>query len=109
MILYRYDDYVGPENSWTVQLVQFQVIRETRACYVIDYGPKGKYILRGTGKRFAYPTIELARQSFEIRKRRQLGHLTIGHDRISSIVAAIEAGTVYNEPKRYKLFSEDFL
>lgn len=98
-LLYRYVDSRASENGFYIYLMEFEVKRETKHCYVIEAGGKDKFVLMGAGKRFAYPTIAQARQSFERRKQMQLGYLAAEHDRVKAICNAIRAGTVYDKPK----------
>lgn len=99
MLLYRYADSRATENNSYIYLMEFEVKRQTKHCYVIDYWGKDKFVLMGDGKRFAYPTIGLARKSFERRKQLQLSYLAAEHDRIKTICDNIRAGTVYDKPK----------
>ena len=85
---FRYEDSIGygPE----IWLRQFRVIRTTpKGVWLDDYG-RERFVLNDAHKRFAYPTIELARKSFLIRKRRQLVHLKnqIGH--VTDVLEAAE-------------------
>lgn len=104
--LYRYIDEHFNAGS-IIRLLHFPITRETPACFVINYAYQDKYVLKQARKRFAYPTIELARQSFEIRKRKQLQYLKVQYDRITLVNKWIDDGTVYSRPK--ELFSEDFV
>ncbi len=77
-ILYRYIDgwilddmeYVRP------YLRQYTVIKETECgwWFMIPYSSKKKWVSKSGRKRFAYPTRELALNSYIIRKRRQIAH-----------------------------------
>jgi hypothetical protein len=96
---YRYDDDYGDlDNGIRIQFRKFRILRATKAMVLLDVGYTPTFVLKDARKRFAYPTIELARESFEIRKRRQLQHINNARDRIAAIVAAIDAGTVYDPP-----------
>lgn len=98
---YRYYDTRGEPAK--VHLEQLQVIRETDKCVILDYYGTEKRVLKEARRRWAYPTIELARNSFEIRKRKQLGHVQASYNHIQEILARIEAGTAYAEPEEVDL------
>ncbi len=74
-LLYRYEgthwgDEGGPVSS-RLYAHTFHVVKETpKGCWIDVYG-KRKFILNDAVKRYAYPTKELALQSFIARKRRQ--------------------------------------
>ena len=85
MELYRYNEFTDygdaddiPEDSTTkVILIKFEVIRETKCCYVINGYPKDRFILKDqSGKRYAYATKENALESFRIRNLRRMSILT---------------------------------
>lgn len=73
---------------------------------VVSHTPKGvwlaplwdvegrfkKFVLDGVGRRYAYPTRELARESFIIRKRREIQHAARQHDRAVRYLALAETG-----------------
>jgi len=48
------------------------------------------FILKGLGKRYAYPTRELARQSFIARKKKEIQHCARQHDRAVRYLALAE-------------------
>jgi len=83
-ILYRMADRLLWEGGeMVIDLMQFRVMRRTpKGAWIsrnpvgFDY-PRGKdrFVLDGEGKRFAYPTQELALESFKARKRSQIGRL----------------------------------
>lgn len=93
-VLYRYEDRMSDAAPRTY-LREYRVDRETRATWFILNGYKR--VLKAARKSFAYPTIELARESYVIRKRKQLGYIKSQHDHVSAIVARIDAGTVWDE------------
>lgn len=120
--LYRYEDRLN-EDTPHVYLRELKVIRETPHVWFVetfsgsstylagisgvDRNPYEKRIYKDARRSFAYPTIELARNSFEIRKRKQLGYLSRQHDHVAAIVARIKAGTAY-EPLAPRDEFEDF-
>lgn len=78
-----YDEVILGDRTVVVEvrLSSFRIIRETEKSYVIrgdgwkNGKPKEKFVLKGKGKRFAYDTIEAAKESYLIRKFRQIQHL----------------------------------
>ncbi|TPJ51625.1 MULTISPECIES: hypothetical protein [unclassified Mesorhizobium] len=92
---YRYED--SASNRTSIHLSRYRVLRETpKGVWLDDYG-QGRFVLNGAGKRWAYPTIEQARESFLIRKRRQVQHLKhyLAHAEI--VLAAAEK--FFNAPQ----------
>lgn len=74
-IWYRYDD------PWTADeapfLQEMTVTRYTAKCVVFnDYGIDRFVLKDPNGRRYAYPTKELALNSYIIRKQRQMQHAT---------------------------------
>lgn len=67
---YRYYDEQGWENP-TVKLQECEVIRETERCVILKFFGEEKRVLKNARRRWAYPTKELALNSYIIRKRRQ--------------------------------------
>ena len=67
---YRYDGYEWAECS------SYRVIKTTdKGVWIsLGYMIKDKFILNGARKRWAYPTKELALNSFRMRKLRQIEH-----------------------------------
>lgn len=85
---YRYEDTHGTGPQ--VWLRRFRVIRTTpKGVWLDDYGVQ-RFVLNDARKRWAYPTIELARNSFLIRKRKQIGWLQSQLDHTKAVLAAIE-------------------
>jgi hypothetical protein len=73
MKLYRYVADIDEHFGTCVSLRQYEVVRETRACFVIKFNRKDKFILRDQiGKRFAYTTKKQALNSFNIRSKRRI-------------------------------------
>lgn len=93
MILYRYEDRLeykyeydedgyaigGNEPSFTIRLLEFEVVRETTYGYWINghsIQRGGKFVLKidpkSRAKRFAYPNKIQAAWSYKIRKNYQL-------------------------------------
>lgn len=79
-VWYRYDDpWIAGEAPF---LQEMAVRRETPKCVVFnDYG-KDRFVLKDpNGRRYAYPTKELALRSYIIRKQRQMQHAASTYDR----------------------------
>lgn len=83
-IYYRIEEGLFDDNNYiTIDLMEFQVKKRTlKGAWITrygiglggDYGPR-RFVLNGAGKRYAYPTVEAALESFIIRKTRQIIHL----------------------------------
>lgn len=85
MDLYRYD-FARSEYSY-IYLSTFFVHRETPKGYFIYASSRkdgGKFILASGHKRYAYPTIELAWNSFQIRTHHRLQHLASEHGNVAA-------------------------
>ena len=95
MILYRLEDGAPPEQNpyaKPVDLRSFQVVKETPCgAWVIEYWgtpglsneedwwagmpDKKRFVLEGPGRRFCYPDLSQARQSYLLRKWKHLEYL----------------------------------
>ena len=73
---YRYEDHSSSYNLRT-SLYRFRVVKTTlRGVWIkLSYGEKDRFILNNARKRYAYPTKELAWESFKIRKAWRVMHL----------------------------------
>lgn len=85
---YRLKDWLD-EDGIHVGIVKFEVVKETPKGYWVMTGvfmrwmdisklrKKGllKFVLKDSAKRYCYPTLELAVNSYDIRKYRQLQRL----------------------------------
>lgn len=78
-VWYRFDDPYHPGEELEVQ--EFRVVRRTDKCVVLDVYGLEKLVLKEARRRFAYPTKELALQSYLIRKAKQIGYAVAAHDR----------------------------
>lgn len=92
-VYYRFD-----ASTWGTSIDIFPieipvVARTKRGVWLGHYSGKDHFVLDGEGKRYAYPTIEAAWESYQRRKVRQLGFLSAQHDRVSTIVDAIRGKT----------------
>lgn len=95
---YREENARWSNDRLAISVIEFRIVRRT---------PKGawitpkwnhddtrflKFVLDGTGKRYAYPTRELARESFIARKRREILKTAAQHDRAIRYLALAETG-----------------
>jgi hypothetical protein len=72
MNLYRYYDHWTGTDRVDVYLHSFYVYKETpNGWWINDYGKK-RWVSKTSRKKFAYPTIEQAKESFKYRKERQM-------------------------------------
>ncbi|TGV43865.1 hypothetical protein [Mesorhizobium sp. M8A.F.Ca.ET.161.01.1.1] len=78
-IYYR---YVDPWTAGEVPFLQeLPVARHTAKCVVLDEYGVDRFVLKNPeGRRYAYPTKELALMSYIIRKQRQMQHAANSHD-----------------------------
>lgn len=96
-VWYRYWDTKPTEGTTDlgVRLQELNVLRETEKTVVLDYSGTEKRVLKNARKRWAYPTIKLARDSFRIRKKKQFYWVREKFERIDAICKALEAGTAF--------------
>lgn len=100
---YRYwDPSVAGDIPWCQEIL---VERETAKCVVLDeYGQK-RFVLKEARKRYAYPTKELALDSYIIRKQRQIQYAAATHDAAKEnldIAKRIQSGETV-EPQTFTL------
>lgn len=100
--LIRYEAHKGYDDEsslFRVERYEYDVIRETDHCFVIKLwnGGSDKFILKNAIKRFAYPTEELAKNSFERRQEKRYWYAKTHYDMVSAIKTAITAGTIYEK------------
>ena len=95
---YRYVDvydYSSDEDEphYCVALRTFMVRRETpKGVWIAEADwMKPRFVLKSANKRYAYPTAELAMESFRIRKGRQLQHLERGLERVRAVLETLAA------------------
>jgi hypothetical protein len=87
---YRFDD-CNSESKDSIYLCRYSVVKKTKSgVWLDDLSKKGKFILNGARKRFAYPTKELALNSYKIRKRWQMRHATNTLERATTNLALAE-------------------
>jgi hypothetical protein len=86
---FRYHDpWITGEEPW---LQEIPVARETPKCVVLDEYGRERYVLKDARKRYAYPTKELALDSYIIRKQRQIQHAAATHDAAKENLETAEA------------------
>lgn len=91
---YRFEEHIGPEGV-TLHCKRFVVIGETPCCYYVihesmrHYAGQGsdwacqylkryrKRVAKESYRRYCYPDMRQALESYKQRKRRQLGHAEI--------------------------------
>lgn len=76
---YREVDGYYDGDKPTISLLEYRVISRTpKGAWITDAwdseGEFKRFVLNGKGRRHAYPTKELARDSYIIRKARQIKH-----------------------------------
>jgi hypothetical protein len=78
IVWYRYiDPWTVGDEPWCYEI---PVVRETPKCVVLDEYGRARYVLKDARKRYAYPTKDLALDSYIIRKQRQMQHAAASHD-----------------------------
>ena len=82
--------------SWPVEKVTPKGVRLCYGKFVL-YPDEPRRVDGDGGRRYAYPTIELARGSYIIRKQRQKQHAANSHDKAKDILDRFEAGTLWDE------------
>ncbi len=122
-IYYREVNARWANDTLAISCVKYNVVRRTpkgawiEPCWVTDYNFDDldrrkihwKFILDGVGKRFAYPTRELARESFIIRKKREIMHCKNQHDRAVRYLALAETGKFGTETEALHEIHTDHL
>jgi hypothetical protein len=104
-IYYREVNAHWSEERLAISVLKFRVIKRTpKGCWIVHLWDreaqfKKWFILDGTGRRYAYPTRELARESFIIRKRREIQHTANQHDRAVRYLALAETGKFGTDSK----------
>lgn len=94
-IYYREVNAYWSEDRLAISLEKYRVVKRTpRGVWIApmwDYrGDHKRFVLDGSGRRYAYPTREQARESFIIRKRREIQHCALQHDRAVRYLALAE-------------------
>jgi hypothetical protein len=106
-VWYRYFDKYSYENPEpTIQ--ELPVVKHTPQGVILNFYGEHKFVLNSARRRWAYPTKELALDSYIQRKRKQMRHgeNTVAHAKAMLFQAeAIQRGEVLPKPDRFKLFS----
>lgn len=82
--------FVDSDQEWSRDPyeMKFPVVRYTRKCVVLNWYDKDKFVLLDARKRFAYPTRELAMESYIRRKEVEVSMMSFRHDRARDNLAA---------------------
>lgn len=96
-IYYREVNAYWGNECLAISCIKFRVIsRTSKGAWISPLwdseGEFKKFVLDGSGRRFAYPTRELARESFIIRKKREIQHCAAQHDRAIRYLALAKTG-----------------
>lgn len=86
-LYYRYVDapiYSGYEPDYWLE--KYPVTKRTPCGVWVDVWSVPKFCLNDARKRFAYPTVELAFESYVIRREKQLWYLKRDHDKIVALL-----------------------
>lgn len=85
--------YVDSDQEWSRDPYELtlRVVRYTPKCAVLYLWGRQHFVLLDARKRFAYPTRELAMESYIARKRMQISWTKSAHDRAVENLAAAEA------------------
>lgn len=95
---YREVNSQWSSDRLAISCIEFRVVRRTpKGCWITpawnaDDTRFLRFVLDGEGKRFAYPTRELARKSFIVRKQREIVHCSRQHDRAVRYLKLAESG-----------------
>lgn len=92
-VWYRYENHWYSEDRGTeIYLHEWTVDKHTpKGVWISRYGQK-KFVLNDARKRYAYPTIELAKKSFIARKQHQIGHLRTQLDHAERALKLMQEG-----------------
>lgn len=112
-IWYRIDDRDVEHNGYTREVVlvtrEIPVVRHTeKGVWLDDYGLL-RFVLKGDGKRFAYPTLEAALDSFKRRKERQVMLLKATLGRAEAALAFAKVTTADQLQLNHKTTSAGFI
>lgn len=96
-IYYREVNACISDDVLAISVIEFRVVKHTEKGVWIsplwDHNQRfKKFVLEGSGKRYAYPTRELARASFIARKKKEIQHCARQHDRAVRYLALAETG-----------------
>ena len=104
---YRYYDDWWNESSCIIRYERFCVVKRTpKGAWVEEmskYKPKRRFVLDNARRRFAYPTKELAANSYRIRKKWQITHCERTISKARAVLKQLEQTPVPLEPLRYEV------
>jgi hypothetical protein len=85
--------YVDSDQEWSRDPyeITLRVVRYTPKCAVLDYYGTQKVVLMDARRRFAYPTRELALESYIARKQSEVSIMAARHDRAVQNLEAAKA------------------
>lgn len=96
-VWYRYENHPYSANDYSpsethIVLREWPVVKHTpKGVWISIYAQK-KFILNDARKRYAYPTIELAKKSFIARKQHQIARLRTQLDHAERALKLIQEG-----------------
>lgn len=104
---YRYTDI---QSTYPIiRLEEFEVIKHTPCgVWIKLWANKKKFILNNTHKKWACPTIELAKESFIKRKEKQYKIYKARADHVKLVLDNITDGK-WQEMQEHSLFNFDYL
>jgi hypothetical protein len=99
---YRYDDYENARCS------AYKVVKKTlHGVWIsLGYGEKDKFILDHARRRWAYPTMKDALNSFRIRKERQIMHSNASIDNAIQALIAVGLKPI-NRNSRFRKYDDE--
>jgi hypothetical protein len=94
---YREENARMSDDVLAISVIEYRVVKRTPAGFWItrlwDRDAQFKrFVLAGLGRRHAYPTRQLARESFIARKKKEIQHCARQHDRAVRYLALAETG-----------------
>lgn len=104
MKFYRYDSAGGSENPH-VFLSEFEATKETRCGWRLS---NGKFILKASKKKWAYPTIPEAKQSLIFRKRKHIEILSYRLAHAKAVLALAETSPLPEGPVTFVVTETEF-
>ena len=94
---YREENAQMSDDVLAISVIEYRVVKRTPAGFWIaplwDHEANFKrFVLSGLGRRHAYPTRQLARNSFIARKKKEIQYCARQHDRAIRYLALAETG-----------------
>lgn len=105
---YRYHDEVTWEDyklpEAIISLKRYEVTKTTPAgAWIDNYGTK-KFVLNGSGKRFAHETPSWAWESFVARKNKQHHHAKVALESVELVLEKIKDSRADQPPRPFPFF-----